>query len=143
MLLEAEQSADLFHLLCGKLIGEGCYRKVFSCNILPDCVVKQDTRANFSNISEYELWTELEKTSLAKWLAPVVWLSPGGLWLIQKRTQPIGALKLPTRIPSIFADDKAENWGVLNGRIVCHDYGNHSGYKIISNAWRQRPARWR
>lgn len=142
MTLDGEQSTDLFRLLCGKLIGEGQYRKVFECHLFPDCVVKQDSRTNFSNISEWELWTEVEKTPLAKWLAPVMWLSPGGLWLIQKRTKPLGDAKPPKRIPSIFADDKAENWGLIDGRPVCHDYGNHAAYRLARRSWAMRKADW-
>jgi hypothetical protein len=26
-------------------------------------------------------------------------------------------------VPSMFTDLKVQNWGMLNGRLVCHDYG--------------------
>lgn len=143
MNLNDEQSSDLFNLLCGRMIGEGQYRKVFECHVLPGCVVKQDTRANFSNISEWELWTECEKSPLAKWLAPVLWLSPAGLWLIQKRTSPLTVRDLPARVPAIFADHKPENWGMLDGRPVCHDYGNHGAYRIARRSKALIRASWR
>ena len=143
MKLDDEQSADLFRLLCGELIGEGQFRKVFACNIMPDCVVKIDTRSNWSNVGEMEMWDELRGSPLARWLAPVEWLSAGGIWLIQKRTQPIKAEQLPRRIPDIFADLKPENWGLLKGRPVCHDYGNHNAYTVAKRRARLRAVRWR
>lgn len=144
MRLSDDSSSDLFHLICGPLIGEGQYRQVFEHALDKSRVVKHDSGANFSNISEWELWGEVEGTSLEKWLAPVYWLSPRGLWLIQARTDPIRESELPKRVPSIFADLKASNWGLFQGRPVCHDYGNHAAYRIAAKHGKaMKRADWR
>lgn len=141
--MEAAESDDLLNLLCGAKIGEGEYRTVFACHLDARWVVKHDSRKNFSNIAEWEMWTELEETPLGKWLAPVEWLSPAGFWLIQRRTEPLTKDRLPKRVPSIFSDTKLSNWGWLDGRPVCHDYGNHRGYRLIGKHGREmRSAEW-
>lgn len=126
--MDIEHSNDLVNLLCGKLLGQGTYRKVFELAIDGTKVVKHDNGRNWSNISEWQLSVELHDTPIGKWLAPCHWISPGGLWLIQARTTPILPGDLPTSIPAIFADTKAENWGWFEGRPVCHDYGNHRAF---------------
>lgn len=121
---------DLINLLCGKQLGSGQYRTVFQCAIDPGRVVKHDNGNNFSNINEWQVYKEFEGTEVEQWLAPVFWLSPLGLWLIQAKTTPIPDGQLPDKIPAIFADTKAENWGIYQGRPVCHDYGNHNVYNL-------------
>ena len=142
--MNQDDTDDLVNLLCGKLLGQGQYRKVFQCAIEPAHVVKHDSGHNFSNINEYQVFSEFTGTELEQWLAPVIWLSPRGLWLIQAKTTPIIEADLPTKIPAIFADTKAENWGSYQGRPVCHDYGNHNVFNLArrSGATLKR-AQWR
>ncbi len=121
---------DLFNLVCGDVIGRGQYRTVYEHHLRTECVIKHDNRGNYSNVLEFTLWKEVEGTPLEKWFAPVYWLSPGGIWLVQAKTEPLRAGELPKRVPAIFADLKAANWGWLNGRPVCHDFGNSQTYNL-------------
>lgn len=134
MILNDSEATDLFHLLCGEEIGRGQYRVVYQHALDRRLVVKHDTRANWSNVQEYAMWCNLQDGALSKWLAPVEWLSPGGIWLIQAKTRPIPIGKYPKKVPAIFADIKPENWGLYKGRPVCHDYGNHAAFVLAEKA---------
>lgn len=135
----------MFRLLCGEEIGQGCYRTVYEYAMDPKMVVKRDSRENWSNVSEFEVWQNLGGTPLGEWLAPVHWLSPGGIWMIQARTTPFKRERqFPKEIPAVFCDVKAENWGMYRGRPVCHDYGNHMLYQLAQkSAGRLVKCEWR
>ncbi|WP_338678918.1 hypothetical protein OPV09_17455 [Janthinobacterium sp. TB1-E2] len=142
-MMDADDTNDLINLICGRKLGEGTFRTVFECALDKTRVVKHDSGSNFSNINEWQLSNELAATSLASWIAPVYWLSPRGLWLIQAKTTPITLDQLPEKIPAIFADTKVENWGLFEGRPVCHDYGNHRAFVLAGKAgMRMRAANW-
>jgi hypothetical protein len=128
--LDGDFSDDLFYLLCGEVVGRGQYRTVYTSHLNPEWVIKKDSGGNFSNISEWQLYDELRETKLGKWLAPVHWVSPRGLWLIQARTEPIQKKQIPKKVPALFADLKPGNWGMLDGKPVCHDYGNNYLYVL-------------
>lgn len=115
---------DFFDVMCGKLLGSGVGREVYVSRLDPTLVVKFEVgQRSFQNAMEWETWEELQhhKPS-AKWLAPCVSISPCGMVLIQKRTQPLGTLR-PPMIPIWATDTKVGNWGTLNGKPVMHDYG--------------------
>ncbi len=51
-------------------------------------------------------------------------LSGNGAILMQERTSPVPHdMKLPRRIPALLGDLKRDNFGLLKGRVVAHDYG--------------------
>jgi len=142
-MMDSDDTNDLINLVCGRKLGEGTYRMVFEYAIDKSKVVKRDNGGNFSNINEWQISNEFAGTPLAKWIAPVYWISPRGLWLIQARTTPITLDQLPDKIPAIFADTKIENWGLFEGRPVCHDYGNHRAFVLAGKAGiRMRSANW-
>lgn len=142
--MEIEYSNDMLNLFCGKLLGEGTYRKVFEMRLDPSMVVKRDSGANWSNISEWQLYSELHDTPIGKWMAPCWHISPMGLWLVQARTTPILFSDLPKEVPAIFADTKQANWGWFEGRAVCHDYGNHMAYRLSNKPGaRMKTPTWR
>ena len=115
---------ESFHLLCGWQLGGGMSRTVYSCNLLPDSVVKVEERGgNFQNIVEWETWSRVRDTKFAKWFAPCSWISPTGAVLIMARTSP--AELYPSEMPAFFCDFKRENYGRYNGCLVCHDYGTN------------------
>lgn len=118
---------EAFNLLCGDLIASGMSRHVYECALLPGCVVKVEARPWFQNIKEHEAWEAVNESSssLHRWFAPVRWISPYGRVLVMERTTPVTRDDLPKQIPAFFTDCKVSNWGRLNGRIVCHDYGTH------------------
>jgi hypothetical protein len=128
--LQKDAPEDLFNMLVGKDIGAGQYRRVYEHAFDKSMVIKQDSGANFSNIHEWMLWNELKDGPLGKWLAPVHFCSPRGLWIVQAKTRPIPIGKYPKRVPALFADIKPDNWGIYRGRPVCHDYGNHAVFTV-------------
>lgn len=130
MRLSDDSASDLFHLVCGEELGNGAYRTVYAHCLDKTKVVKHDNGSNWSNINEFQIWSEYQDTPLADWLAPVHFISARGLWLIQARTTPIPIGKYPKKVPAIFADLRPANWGMYKGRPVCHDYGNHSVFTL-------------
>lgn len=130
---------EAFNILCGDLIGEGCYRKVFACKVDPALVVKVETNTQeFANVNEYQLWQNYGDAAIAKWLAPCVSLSPYGRVLLQKRCEPIRNAELPGKIPAFLTDHKLENFGMLDGRIVCFDYATI----IVSPSMAMKKPHW-
>lgn len=118
-------SRELMDTFCGKKLGSGIGREVYENRMDPETVIKFEVGSfSFQNAMEWAVWNDLSyhKPS-AKWLAPCVSISPCGLILIQKRTYPIPPKLLPTQIPSWATDEKPENWGLLDGKPVMHDYG--------------------
>lgn len=114
---------DGFNLLCGKQLGSGISRKVFECRLDPTLVVKvqhDDTKPPLENMMEFEVWQSAMMTEFAKWFAPCTLISTTGRILLQKRTFP--TRDLPLKVPAFFTDLKPENWGLLDGKPVCHDY---------------------
>ena len=116
---------DLIDLLCSDLLGEGISRKVFLCSLNPDWVVKIETDDNtFQNLVEWKVWLNSQGSkSLSKWLSPYHYFNNSGKILIQSKTIPIRKSDIPDRVPHFFNDEKFENYGILNGQFVCHDYG--------------------
>lgn len=136
--------SEMANLLLGKVLGMGESRIVYDCPILPDCVVKVEVGSRrFDNIFEHEVWTNYEyDDKLCDWLAPVVSISPCGIYLIQKKTEPVRSLSdLPRKIPRFFSDTKKENWGWFEDRIVAHDYANNKIFaggqydKMVDAEW--------
>lgn len=120
--------SDCLDLLRGEKLGSGRTREVWSCALNPAWVIKFETSCFphddvcFQNIMEWDHWGRAKKVDKwAKWFAPCHYISPLGSVLMMSKTTPLK--KLPARVPSFFYDLKAVNWGELNGRPVCHDYG--------------------
>jgi hypothetical protein len=135
--------ADMY--IGGKL-GEGVYRTVYALG--PEEVVKFESNAgNFCNIKEWELWRQIKDCKRqARWFAPCIHISPSGQALVQVRTEVLTKRFqveriLPKKVPSFLWDLKPENWGVLKGKVVCHDYGNFNF--TATDPWRLRKAEWR
>lgn len=131
---------EALEVLIGKKIGQGAYRYVYHCRIDPKLVVKfEGTARNFANAHEYDIWMQLQHTAMEKWVAPCRFISPCGSVLLQDKTTPVLDKKdLPRKVPELFGDLKQDNWGWLNGRVVCHDYGN---FKAVAG-WRLKKADW-
>ena len=117
---------DLSRLAVGDLLGAGQFREVFEWLPDPSMVVKIEDRAkSFSNVHEELVWQRVRGTEFAKWFAPVHAISDNGTVLLMERTGPLLPRELPKQVPAFFTDLKLSNWGRLNGRVVCHDYGIH------------------
>lgn len=114
---------EAYNLICGDLLGEGISRKVYDCRIIPDAVVKvEKSNYSFTNIREYEAWGVVGNHKvLGKMFAPVLHISPDGKMLIMGKTTQ--AYSFPDKLPVCMQDTKSANYGMYNGRFVCHDYG--------------------
>lgn len=131
---------EAFNLLCGRLIGEGAFRKVFECKIDPSLVVKvEDETDSFANIGEFQTWQDFQGYApVGKWLAPCVSLSPYGRVLMQKRVEPLRKADLPEKVPAFLTDMKMDNFGMFEGRLVCCDYATI----IVNPGTRMKKAEW-
>jgi hypothetical protein len=115
---------EAFHLLTGELLGSGVARKVYACELFPDCVVKvEDGAGSYQNVLEWEIWKAVKDTKFARWFAPCRYIGPSGIILIMERTQPAQREQFPDKVPAFLTDLKRQNFGMLNGRLVAHDYG--------------------
>ncbi len=117
---------EAFWMLVGERIGYGMSRAVYECKLRPDCVVKvEDAQQRFQNIMEWETWQRVKGTEFEKWFAPCEWISPAGVVLVMKFTNPLRKQEYPEKMPAFLTDFKRSNYGMYNGRVVCHDYGTH------------------
>lgn len=115
---------EFINLFLGEKLGEGSYREVYALRTDDTKVIKIERYArSFSNVHEWEVWKNTYPESWKRWLAPCHYISDSGTVLIQSRVTPV--TKLPEKLPSFLTDIKLSNWGKLNGRVVCCDYGNH------------------
>lgn len=112
-------------MLCGDRIAAGSSRAVYQCAYDDGLVVKIENGAqSFQNIAEWQVWQDAQFMPHAlDWLAPCVSISPCGLVLIQKKTEP--AKRFPEKLPVWLTDTKRANYGMIGRRFVCHDYGTH------------------
>lgn len=135
---------DIKHTLRGKKISHGASRSVYECRLRKDLVVKIETKGqSFSNATEWQIWQEAEYYGITEWLAPCEFISPSGIVLIQKKTTPAPLdFVYPIEIPAFFADIKKENFGLLEGRLVCHDYGNHHCFRLALQNKKLQKVEW-
>lgn len=118
-------SLDLFDILLGKKIGNGAGREVYEHRLDSSLVVKVENSAgSFQNIVESKIWWEVSDSPYAKWFAPVVAISANGAVLVMKKAEPARKHEYPKKIPAFFTDLKRQNFGLLNGKFVCVDYGS-------------------
>lgn len=131
---------DLLALVTGKVLGEGIGRVVYEFKLRPELVMKIEAGSHsFQNILEWETWSNVrEMKSVAKWFAPCEAISPCGTILLMRRTSPVSIKELPKSLPEFLTDCKVDNYGDLDGRLVCHDYG----YTIIDYSMKQRKVHW-
>lgn len=120
---------DTFNLLCGDKLGSGVDRDVFECRLRPDLVVKVEIEKgwrSFANSFEMSFYDHHHwYNPVGRWLAPCEYLSPDGRILLQKRCSPVPHdYKLPSKLPKFLTDHKRENFGILDGRLVCLDYAS-------------------
>lgn len=117
-------------LLCGERLGSGSTRRVYALKHSPDLVIKLEyALKKFCNVAEYDMWHTVKGTKLERFFAPVVDIDTYAGALIMRRTQPITEeefRKEVKRLPAFLDDNHSSNFGRLDGRIVCHDYGYHA-----------------
>jgi hypothetical protein len=114
---------DWMNSALGKRIGEGIGRQVFVYDLNPQYVIKVE-QSGYQNVIEYELWKAVKDTPYRKWFAPVREISGMGTILLMDRTLPAPRKAYPKHMPAFLGDYKYSNYGLLRGRLVCHDYGS-------------------
>lgn len=126
---------DFMGMFLGDLLGEGMSRKVYEHKFDPTLVIKiEEDAGRFQNIMEARIWEEVSYSDYAKWFAPVIGISPCGMVLVMKKVAVPYDKDFPTSIPTFFGDLKKSNYGMLNGKFVCVDYGCH----IVTNGLSKR-----
>ncbi|NCD07693.1 MAG: hypothetical protein EOL97_16410, partial [Spirochaetia bacterium] len=118
---------ELFNLLVNKKLGTGVYRTVYDLKYNKDKVIKvaNDVYGEKENAREYILWDDISNyyPKLKKWFAPCYQYSATGKYLIQDKVIFPDKTKYPKQLPAFFTDTKYSNFGLLNGKWVCIDYG--------------------
>lgn len=128
------QKNAILSLFVGRRLGKGAYRRVYDLKIADETLVikLEYCGTEFCNITEWKVWNEVKDTPLEEWFAPCEDIDLLGLALIQKKTKPFDSEKefrdavLQTRdgvLPTFFDDVHYGNFGMLDGKVVCHDYG--------------------
>lgn len=120
-------SRALHNTLIGREIGRGSTRVVYQTPMSSELVIKFETAKDFQNVQEFLIWDEVKGTEHEKWFAPVRFISSCSRILVQEKTEAIPPAMFPSELPSYFTDIKQANFGLLDGRIVCHDYGYFRG----------------
>lgn len=133
---------DLFDITAGEWIGRGAGREVWTFAPDPAYVIKFETATkSFQNVAEWSTWDWVRATPFEKWFAPCKSISACGTILIQRRVEPIRDAERPKRLPAFLCDLKRENFGMLDGRVVCADYGmipssiRHQSRKLVPAKW--------
>lgn len=108
---------------CGTKLGGGIGRTVFVYELNPRFVIKVE-QSGYQNVIEREMWDAVKNTPYKRWLAPVHHISGYGTILLMERTLPAPRSKYPKMMPAFLGDYKYSNFGLLRGRLVCHDYGS-------------------
>ena len=116
-------ATEFFRCIINEKMGQGAYRNVYTTKLNPDVVIKFERNGgDFHNVNEYHVWQSAKcNKDIAKWFAPCLWISPCGVVLVQKKTKP--PVKLPAMLPTFLTDFRKSNYGMLDGKFVCHDYG--------------------
>lgn len=103
---------------------EGVFRNVYFSVHMPNAVFKVEAHGqHFCNVQEWKTWNEVRDTQWSGYFAPCIEISYSGNVLVMARTKPITKFPKDLKLPDFFIDVKPENFGLLKGRIVCHDYG--------------------
>lgn len=113
---------DFIKLFKGDLLGTGSAREVYELATDPTKVLKIEiAKCSFQNANEWQIWQLVTGTKLEKYFAPCSMISPCGTVLIMAKTEPLRSKNIV--MPDIITDLKIENFGMLKGKPVCHDYG--------------------
>lgn len=126
---ESKQLKDctLEHFV-GAELGAGSFRRTYALARDPDLVLKIQFASGHHNVIEWETWQAAKGTRWERWFAPCVSIDSWGSALLMKRATPFDGdddfLAAVKKVPPFFHDVKWTNWGMLDGRPVCIDYGH-------------------
>jgi hypothetical protein len=117
----------ILNVIVGEKLGRGQFRTVYALD--DDRVLKVETaNGAFCNVHEHAIWEEVkDHPELKHWFAPCLGIDEYGAALVMRRTTPMTdrQWKALKQVPDVMCDLKRENWGMLDGKPVAHDYGNH------------------
>lgn len=127
---------ELEEFVCGKRLGSGIHRDVFTFMPNKEYVIKvakSDSESRAVNLIEAKIWSEIHSTPAAKWFAPVFDVSESGKFLLQRRVEQLPKEEYPKKIPHFFTDTKYSNFGWIKGvGFVCIDFGSFNIFRGIS-----------
>lgn len=133
---------SILSLFVGDKIGSGASRDVYEIAHDPSIVMKVERSARtFHNQTEFLIWQEMKDWPIADWFAPCIDIDSYGNVLLQRRTEgfeserEFRAAITRTRggyIPKVFDDIHFANFGILDGRVTCHDYGYHGFFEQVA-----------
>ena len=133
---------ELFWLTVGRQLGQGMTRNVWTVRNRDDLVIKtEEGGRSFDNIREWEIWNAVVGTPFERCFAPIVNISSCGSVMVMRRTVPPQVKDLPEWVPVFINDCHYHNFGMLDGRLVCHDYANSPMLKTGLH-WRFTRAAW-
>ena len=118
---------DMVNSLCGQHLGDGLYRSVYEYQLDHNYVIKLEGASTNCNLVEYLMWEEIKGLCndlawVKEWFAPVKWISPNGRVLVMRKTVQKNRPR-PDKVPKFLWDVKANNFGWIGNKFVCHDYG--------------------
>lgn len=99
-----------------EFIGQGANRKVYGGD---GFVVKINRKGN-ENIKEWENWLKIKGTEWEKCFCPCLEYNTHLVMLRAEEISDVGWFY----VPSWLDDCKRENFGILDGRMVCLDYSS-------------------
>lgn len=134
---------DWFTCALGSKLGGGIGRQVHVYDLNPRYAMKVE-RNGFQNSIEWEIWRAVKTTQYAKWFAPCRHISGLGTILLMDRTVPAPRSAFPKKVPEFLGDLKYSNFGLLRGKLVCHDYGTVTNFLagFTRTKIRMRKADW-
>ena len=141
-------SLEMCDMFLGDLLGYGISRYVFDFKMDKRWVVKVDCSDRNANVIENNIFVEAMQYDkrLLRWFAPCGQMSRCGRVMLQRKCTMPKQSQYPKNIPDFFVDTKYQNWGLLNGKVVCFDYAGTilsklGNYKMIPADWWSHKAR--
>lgn len=133
-------STDFANYFLGNYIGCGISRYVFEHPDNKNWVYKIDASEYNANVLEFDVWSRVQHVkNVSKWFAPCGKMSRCGRIMLQRRCKPL--TDYPKIIPHFLTDIKPDNFGLLDGRVVCFDY---AGNLLMENGMslKMKKANW-
>ncbi len=131
---------DLASFVCAESLGQGISRLVFVYRPNPKWVIKIE-ETGFQNVFEQHVWSRVRDTEHKRWFAPIIDCSALGTVILMERTERPRPGEFPKLMPAYLTDFKRTNYGMLNGKLVCHDYGTNL-LTEVGMTKRMRRANW-